>query len=60
MTKIQNLFLLLNIEIWDFIRIWCLEFEILQYSIPPWIHKLPLGSLLLIILLGPWNCQELQ
>jgi hypothetical protein len=32
MTKIPNLSLLLNIGIWDFIVIWCLEFDILQGS----------------------------
>jgi hypothetical protein len=35
MTKIQNLFGSLNIIIWDFLGIWCLEFEISQYFNTP-------------------------
>ena len=35
MTKIPNLFEPLDIEIWDFIGIWCLEFEISEYLNTP-------------------------
>jgi len=42
MTKIQNLFLSLNIGISDLIGIWCLEFEILQCSTTPLLQFIPI------------------